>query len=106
MKGLFAKLMIRDKLIMTLTDSGSSVNLINDPPYEQPGEQIQIIMCKKHIIVVNNGKLSVKGPIAIRVQLQKFATEITVQFLLTKIDITPCLLGIEFLYNLSLHNFN
>ena len=82
---------------MTLTDSGSSVNLINDPSYEQPGEQSQIIMCKKYIIVVNNGKLSVKGPIAIRVQPQKFATEITVQFLLTKIDITPCLLGIEFL---------
>ena len=36
---------------------------------------------------------------AIQVQLQKISSERTVVFLVTKIEITPCLLGIEFFYN-------
>ena len=43
--------------------------------------------------------MPVKGSTAIQVQLQKFTPEITVEFLVVKIEITPCLLGMEFLYN-------
>ena len=43
--------------------------------------------------------MSVKGSTAIQIQLQKLKSEITVEFLVTKIEITPCLLGMEFLYN-------
>ena len=53
----------------------------------------------KNIIAANNGKMSVTGSTAIQIQLQKFKPEITVEFLVTKIEITPCLLGMEFLYN-------
>ena len=43
--------------------------------------------------------MPVKGSTANQVQLQKFTSEITVEFLLTKIEITPCLLGMDFLHN-------
>ena len=55
-------------------------------------------MCNKNITAANNGKMPVKGSTAIQVQLQKFSPEITAEFLVTKIEITPCLLGTEFLY--------
>ena len=45
--------------------------------------------------------MPVKNSTAIQIQLQKFTPEITVEFLVTKIEITPCLLGMEFLYNLT-----
>ena len=63
LRALFAKIMIKDKLIMALIDSGSSVST------------------------------------AIQVQLQKFTSEITTEFLVTKNEMTPCLLGMEFLYD-------
>ena len=98
-EALFAKTMIKDKLIKALIDSGSSVNLLSDTIYQQLGETSQIRVCNKNIIADNNGKMPVKGSTAIQVQLQKFTPEITVDFLVSKIEITPCLLGMEFLYN-------
>ena len=44
-EALFAKIMIKDKLIMALIDSGSSVNIISDTLYKQLGEPSQIRMC-------------------------------------------------------------
>ena len=56
-------------------------------------------MCNKNIIAANNGKMPIMGSTDIQIQLQKFTCEITVKFLVTRTEITPCLLGIEFLYN-------
>ena len=98
-EALFAKIMIKDKLIMALIDSGNSVNIISDTLYKQLGEPSQIRICNKNIIAANNGKMPVMGSADIQVQLQKFTCEITVKFLVTRIQITPCLLGMEFLYN-------
>ena len=56
-------------------------------------------MCNKNIIAANNGKIPIMGSTDIQVQLQKFTCEITVKFLVTRIEITPCLLGMEILYN-------
>ena len=53
-------------------------------------------MCKK--IAASNEKISVKGSTAIQVPLQNLTSEIKVEFLVTKFEITPYLLGIEFLY--------
>ena len=39
------------------------------------------------------------GSTDIQVQLQKFTCEITVKFPVTRNKITPCLLGMEFLYS-------
>ena len=100
-EALFAKIMIKDKLIMALIDCASSVNIISNTLYKQLGEPIQIRMCYKNIIAANNGKMPVMGSADIQVQLQKFKCEITVEFLVTRIEITPCLLGIEFLYNFN-----
>ena len=44
-------------------------------------------MNNKNIIAANNGKLPVKGSTDIQVQLQKFTSEIAVEFLVTKIEI-------------------
>ena len=55
-------------------------------------------MFNRNLIAANNGRKPVKGSTAIQVQLQKFIPEITVEFLVSKIEITPCLLGMEFLY--------
>ena len=98
-EALFAKIMIKGKLIMALIDSGSSVDFISDTLYKQLGEPSQIRMCNKNIIAANNGKMPIMGSTDIQVQLQKFTCEITVKFLVTRIEITPCLLGMEFLYN-------
>ena len=98
-KALFAKIMRKDKLIMALINSGSTVNIISDTVYKQLGEPSQIRMCNKNIIAANNGKMHIMGSADIQVQLQKFTCEITVKHLMTRIDITPCLLGVEFLYN-------
>ena len=43
--------------------------------------------------------MPIMGTADIQVQLQKFTCEITVKFLVTRIEITPCSLGMEFLYN-------
>ena len=43
--------------------------------------------------------MHVMGSADIQVQLQKLTCEITVDFLVTRIEITPYLLGIEFLYS-------
>ena len=43
--------------------------------------------------------MPVMGSADIQVQLQKFTCEINVEFLVTRFEITPCLLGMEFLYN-------
>ena len=96
-EALFAKIKIKDKLIKALIDSGSSVNLLGDTLYQQLGEPSQIRVCKKNIIAANNAKMPVKGSTAIHVQLQKFTPEITIEFLVNKIEITPCLLGMKFL---------
>ena len=98
-EALFAKTMIKDKSIMALIDSGSSVNIIKDTLYKQLGEPSQIRMCNKNIIAANNEKMSIMGSADFQVQLQKFTCEITVKFLVTRIERTPCLLGMEFLYN-------
>ena len=86
---------------MALIDSGNSVNIISDTLYKQLGEPCQIKMCNKNIIAANNGKMPVMASADIPVQFQKFTCEITVEFLVTRIEITPCLLGIEFLYNVD-----
>ena len=39
MEALFAKIMIKDKLIMALIDSGSNVNIISDTLYKQLGNR-------------------------------------------------------------------
>ena len=98
-EALFVKKMIKDKLIMALIDSGNSVNIIRDTLYKQFGEPSQIRMCNKNIIAANNGKMPIMWSADIQVQLQKFTCEITVKFLVTRIKLTPCLLGMEFLYN-------
>ena len=67
--------------------------------YQQLGEQSQIRVCNKNIIAANNGKMPVQGSTAIPDQLQKVTSEITVEFLVTKIEITSCFLGMQFLYN-------
>ena len=84
---------------MALIDSGNSVNIISDTLYKQLWEPSQIRMCNKNIIAANNGKMPIMGSTDIQTQLQKFACEITVKFLVTRIEITPCFLGMEFLYN-------
>ena len=43
--------------------------------------------------------MPVKGSTAIQIQFPKDTSEITVEFLVAKIEITLCLLGIDFLYN-------
>ena len=70
-EALFAKIMIKDKLILTLIDSGSSVNIVSDTVYKQLAEQSQIRMCNKNIIAANNGKMTVMGSTDIQVQLPK-----------------------------------
>ena len=37
-EAMFAKIMLKDKLIMALIDSGSSVNLLSDAFYHQLGQ--------------------------------------------------------------------
>ena len=91
--------MIKDKLIRTLIDGESSVNLLSDTLYQLLGEPSQIRVYNKIILASNNGNMPVKGSSAIQVQLQKFTSEISVEFLVIKIEITPCLLGMEFLNN-------
>ena len=90
-EALFAKIMIKDKLIMALIDSRSSVNIISDTLYNQLREPSQIRMCNKKIIAANNGKMPAMGSADIQVRLQKFTWEMTVEFLVTRIEITPCL---------------
>ena len=96
-EALLAKIMIKDQLIMALFDS--SVNLLSDTLYQQLGEPSQIRVCNKNIIAANNRKILVKWSTAIQVQLRKITSEMTVEFLVTKIEITLCLLGMEFLNN-------
>ena len=84
---------------MDLIDSGSSVNIIRDTLYKQLGEPSQIRNCNKNIIAANNGKMPIMGSADIQVQLQKLTCEKTVKFLVTRIEIMSCLLGMEFLYN-------
>ena len=98
-EALFAKKMIKDILIMALIDSGRSVNTISDTLYKQMGEPSQIRMCNKNIIAANNGKMHIMGLADIQVQLQKITCVITVKFRVTRIEITPCLLGMEFWYS-------
>ena len=43
--------------------------------------------------------MPIMGSADVQVQLQKFTCEITVKFLVTRIEITSCLLGMECLYN-------
>ena len=60
-EALFAKkIMIKDKLIMALIESGSSFNIISDTLYKQLGEPSQSRMCNKNIIA-NNGKNACNG---------------------------------------------
>ena len=98
-EALFAKIMLKYKLIMALIDSRSSVNIISDTLYKQLGEPSQIRMCNKNIIAAKKGKMPIMGSADIQVQLQKITCEITVEFSMSRIEITPCLLGLEFLYN-------
>ena len=98
-EALFEEIMIKDNLIMALIDSGIRVYIIRDTLYKQLGEPSQIRMCNKNIIAASNGKMHVMGSADIQVQLQKFACEKTVEFLVTRIEITPCLKRMEFLYN-------
>ena len=99
LEALFAKIMIKNKLIMALIDSGSSVDIISDTLYKQLGEPSQIRMCNKNIKAANNGKMPIMGSADIQVQLQKFTCEIIVKFLKNRTEITPCFLVMVFLYN-------
>ena len=60
----FAEIMIKDKLIMALTDSGNSFHLISGTYYKQLVEPSYIIVCKKiiekNIIKYNNEKKPIK----------------------------------------------
>ena len=67
--------------------------------YPQLGETSQIRVCNKKIIAAKNGKRPVQGSTAIPDQLQKITSELTVEFVVTKIEIRACLLGMQFLYN-------
>ena len=58
-------------------------------------------MCKENTIPANNAKIPVEGPTAIQTQLQELTSEITVEFLVTKNEITPCSLSMEFLYKFN-----
>ena len=97
-EALFANIMMKDKLIIALIDCRSSVNIISDTLYKQLGEPSQIRMCIKNIIAANNGRMPIMGSADIQIQLQKFTCEIAVKFPVTRIEITPCLLGMELLY--------
>ena len=77
------------------------VKIISDTLYKQLGEPSQIRMCNENIMAANNGKMPVMGSADIQVQVQKFTCEITVELLVTRIEITHCLLGVELLYNLD-----
>ena len=77
-EALFAEIMMKDKLIMALINSGISVYIISDTLYKQLGEPSQIRMCNKKIIAANKGTMPVKGSADIQVQLQKFTCEKTV----------------------------
>ena len=72
-EALFAKITIKDKLILAMIESGSSVNLLNDTLYQQQGEQSQIRVCIKNVITANNGKMRVKRSTAIHVQLKQLS---------------------------------
>ena len=98
-EALFAKIMMQDNLIMVFNDIGSSFNLLSDTLYQQLGEPCQIRVCNKKTKAAKNGKMFVKGSTANQVQLQKITLEITVGFLVTKIEIMRCLFGMKFLYN-------
>ena len=100
-EALFAKIMIQAKLVMALFDRGCSVNLSSDTFYQQLGEPSQMRVWKR-IKVASIKKMPVKRSTANQVQLQKFTTEITVEFLLTKIEITPCFLVRDFLYSFDM----
>ena len=93
--------MIQDKLVMALFDRGSSVNLSSHALYHQLGEPSQMRVWKR-IKVASIKKMPVMRSTANQVQLQKFTSEITVEFLLTKIEITPCFLGRDFLYSFDM----
>ena len=99
LEALIAKILIKDILIMVLIDRGRSVNILSDTLYQQLGEMSQIRVCNKKIIAASNGKVPVKKSTAIQVQLQKLTSEITLEFLVTENEITPCFLGNEVLYN-------
>ena len=63
----FAKIVIKHKIILALTDRGSSVNLLSDTLYHQLGEPNQIRVCSKNKITANNGKMLAKRSTAIQV---------------------------------------
>ena len=98
-EALTARTMIQNILIMALIDSEKSVDLLSDALYQKLGEPNQIRVCNKILMIADNGKVPVKRTTIIQVQLQKFKSEITAEFLVTKNEIMPCLLGMEFLYN-------
>ena len=70
-----------------MIDSGRSLNLLSDSFYQHLGEPSQIRVRNENIMAANNEKLPVKGSTAIQVLLQKNTSEITFEFLLTKIEI-------------------
>ena len=80
--------------------SRSSVNQ-SDTLYQQLGESGHIRVCNKIIIAANNGKMPVKGSTAIQFRLQKLTSEKTVEFLVTKNEIMPCLSGMNSYINLT-----
>ena len=65
-EALFGKIMTKDKLIMALIGSGTSINLLKDIPYQQLGELSQIRVCNKNIIAANKGKM----PVGVRQQFK------------------------------------
>ena len=76
---------------MALIDSGRSVNLLSYTFYQQLGELSQIRVCNKNLIAASK-KMPLKGSTAIQAQLKNFTSELTVEFLVTKIEKTPCCL--------------
>ena len=93
-EALLARIMLKNKLIVALTDSGSSVNLLSDTLYQEIGKPSQR---KKNIIAAKNGKMPLEGSTAIHAQLQNITSEITVEFLVNTIEVTHCLFGLKFL---------
>ena len=92
LEALSAQIMIKDKLLMGLTGGGKVLIFSCGTIYQQLREPSQIRVCNKNILASYNGKMFSKGSTTIKIQL---TTEMTVEFLSTRIEITTCLLGME-----------
>ena len=82
-------MLIRNKLLKTIIDIISSVNIISEPLLKQIGQPNEIIVCNKDVIAANQWKVPVKWPTIIQVKNQKLTSQLTADFLVTTINIMP-----------------